>query len=162
MSSKVASYKKVFEKKLFFSFLRYSTSSGVYALVNEIDQKVHIQSSYNVINSIIQSIPNFNKKDQKRFHIQLLEFCDSKFLIAEKHKWIQHYKSLGYTTYIKPAVYTPRTQLINKHNRVRVQVQLISKGRRVFPIQDFPTQDAADNFIAVTSVYEMLLLIASI
>lgn len=168
--SKIDSYKTQFEKRLFFRFLLEYNKAGVYALINEKHKKIFIQSSSNIINhvgnqvNLLSKRHHFNKlliKDRKYLNIKLLEYCENRFKDIMKLKWIEHYKSLGYTIYNteKIPVYRVRKAVVMlERGLMDMQVQLVSLGKRVSPVASFKTEIEADEFIKNNTVYDMLIL----
>lgn len=166
----VNTYQKQLEKRLFFRFLLKANKSGVYALVNEKQKKILVQSASHVMKHLGNNVallskkihPNKQlKKDRRYLSIKLLEQCDSAYKEVCKLKWIEHYRNLGYIIYNteKLPVYTVRKTIVYANtSSFRMQVQLVSKGKRVVPVKNFLTDTEASEFIKTTTVYDLLLM----
>lgn len=168
--SKILSYAKVLEKRLFFRYLLHlNQEPGVYALINNKHKKIYIQASPNVTKSLGDVIAQIasrictNKdviRDRKYLSIKILEHGDFPFI--NKLKWIAHYRSLGWEIYNKEVLptYKVRMQFVHR-DVVRTQVQLISGGKKIFPIKNCKSKEEAKEFIASHTVYDMLKMLKS-
>ena len=168
--SKILSYQKVLEKRLFFRYLLHvNEEPGVYALINNKQKKIYIQSSSNITKHLGDLISQISIKictnkemvrDRKYLSIKILELGD--YPAINKLKWIAHYEAEGFIIYNQEKIpqYTPRTRPVHSVV-VRTQVQLVSNGRRVQSVKNFPTKKEAEDFIATTTVFDMLKMIAS-
>jgi len=158
-TSKILSYKKIFEKKLFLRFLSTLQCPGTFALVNKKDKKVYVHSSFNVLKSIECSLLKFPAKDRIRMNIELLGECVIDDILIEKYKWMEHYKTLGYTLYNRQTAYTLRPRVMTDEYNIFVQVELVTAGKRAIPVAKFPTMEKAQAFMDTSPIYDILLLI---
>lgn len=168
LKSKILSYAKVLEKRLFFRYLLYiNEEPGVYALLNKKHKKIYIQSSSNITKSLGDIISQIATKictnkdmlrDRKYLSIKILETGD--FPSINKLKWIQFYRNEGWTIYNKEILpqYKARLQVVHR-DVVRTQVQLVSGGKRIFPIKNCKTNSEAKEFLNTYSVFDMLKMI---
>lgn len=168
IKSKILSYQKVIEKRLFFRYLLHlDTEAGVFALINNKHKRIYIQSSASInkyLGNLIATIADktsTNKeliRDRKYLSIKILELGD--FPQINKLKWIAHYRSQGFAIYNQETLpeYKVRTRIIHREV-VRTQVQLVSGGKRVFSVKNCATNKEAKEFIATHTVFDMLKLI---
>jgi hypothetical protein len=156
---KVLSYKKIFEKKLFFKFLLTLKGDGVFSLVNKRDKKVYFLPTDNIIKSIIAATSLFSMRDLKRMHIEILSQKPEDFVSLYTMR--QSYIDKGYTFYNRQPSYKAATRLMHDYRSVYVEVHLRTGGGRIMPIGEFKTQIDAEAFIANNSVHSMLKMIQS-
>lgn len=168
IKSKILSYAKVLEKRLFFRYLLHvNESPGVYALINKKHKKIYIQGTSNITKSLGDMIAQIASKictnkdmirDRKYLSIKILEAGDFPFI--NKLKWISYYCAQGWTIYNKENLpqYKARLQIVHR-DVVRTQVQLVSGGKRIFPIKNCKTNGEAKEFINNHSVFDMLKML---
>jgi hypothetical protein len=140
---------------------------SVFAIINEKKKKVFIAASSNPhqsLGTIVHSLKNkthANKElraDLKNLSFSLLESTENaKFLQALKFKWRLHFESLGYTLYNVDNVgsYSLKMRVLDI---AKVQVGLLSKGKRFLPVQLFDNVWDAKSFIESTSITDALIL----
>lgn len=170
MKSKINSYKKILEKKLLFKYLLGDLSSpSIYAFVNEKDKKILIQASSEPMASIGRQVSDLGnrihsnrelKKDRKHLRLIILQtnIVNLKLLKIEKLKFIMEYIKDGYTLYNKEKI--PTYNIRKYFNGFNLEVQLISKGKRVISIRDnFKSDSEANKFISENSVISLLRLV---
>lgn len=169
-NSKILSYQKILEKRLFFRYLLHINSeSGVYALVNVKYKKIYVQGTLNIIKSLGDMISQIATKictnkdmirDRKYLSIKILETGDFPFI--NKLKWLDYYRKEGWTIYNQENLpkYKIRLQVVHR-DAVRTQVQLISGGKRVFSIKNCKTKKEAKDFISKHSVFDLLKMLKS-
>lgn len=168
---KINSYKKVFEKKLFFKFLLNTSKPCVWALVNEKHKMIYIHASskpHEAIGRTISCLSNntFSIKDMRRDkqHLKLLileQFLNSKYLVIDKLKWFDHYKKLGYALYNTEKIpsYLVFTKLIGLYGRYCMGIFIRSSGRRTYRVTTFFSEHEAEDFLKNTSVYDVLKML---
>ncbi len=167
-NSKILSYAKVLEKRLFFRYLLYiNKEPGVYALINNKHKKIFIQSSSNITKSLGDIISQIatrictNKeliRDRKYLSIKILETGD--FPSINKLKWISYYRTQNWTIYNKETLpqYKARLQVVHR-DVVRTQVQLVSGGKRIFPVKNCKTKAEAKEFLNTYTVFDILKML---
>ncbi len=139
----------------------------MYALINKKHKKIYIQGTPNVTKSLGDMISQIatrictNKdiiRDRKYLSIKILETGDFPFI--NKLKWIQHYRDDGWTIYNKESLpqYKARLQIVHI-KAVRTQVQLVSGGKRIFPVVNFKTTVEAKEFLNTHSIFDMLKIL---
>lgn len=166
--SRIHSYKKQVEKRMFLRYVLETTFPAVVALVNEKDKKILIHAArnpYQFLGNIAQSLVNRthpNKqliKDQKKLYFKILSpYSISRYGIVDKLEWIAHYRSTGWTLYNTEKLATYRVAKAVTQD-MKVQVRLVSAGRRIYPVREFESVQEADSFISTTTVYDMMRII---
>lgn len=173
-NSKILSYKKTFEKKLFFKYLLLTNQPGVYALINEKDKKVYIGCSNAPIVALSKHIAMLAnrthplkeiKKDRNKLKMSILCSCEGPY--KELHKLIEIENAIkrGYELYNIENLpqYKARIRLI--HNKYpgegyKVVVQLVNKGKRTFDVRQFNNRTEAEIWLNVNgNVFALLRMV---
>ena|SRR5271165_4429526 len=166
-NQKILSYQNKLEKRLFFRYLLLANKPGVYALVNEKEKKVFVQGAKSVVSHICDNAfalaHNLHRckelrKDRKKLQIKILSYCDNKHKDIEKLKWVHHYQVLGYHIYNteKLPIYNIE-QHITKDFKVLVAIR--DRSNKFYEIQKFSSQNEADAFIKLHSLYDLIKLV---
>jgi hypothetical protein len=162
---KTLSQQKFLEKRLMFKYLLHlSVTSGVFALINETDKRILIKSAKNVVKtlfSIISNIPWWYGKDlyrdRHKLRVMLLAECPASRLDGHKLAFIEQYKAQGYTLYNKERLpaYKVKKRVTEE---AKVDIVLVSAGKRVYTVATVDTNAEADRFISDTSLADMMKL----
>ena len=162
--SKILSYEKVIRKGYFLKYLAQANKSAIYALINERDKRVYVGSAKypiseagRVISDIyspMRCIYQQMKTDKKRLKFLILEY--TKQLKIDKWKWMDYYKTLGYSIYNESIMPIYSIRKFNNVSTRKVEVQIVTKGKRVSFVKEFKTNDEADLYIKDTSIFDML------
>ncbi len=160
-NKKIQAQQKYLEKRLMFKYLLQLDSAGVYALINEKDKKILIKSSNSIVKSMFDAVANIKwhskelNKDKKKLQLLILTTCDINVKEIEKAKLIEQYRISGYSLYNKEKIPAYRIKK-NPNERMKIQVSVVSAGKRVYDVAEFNTDAEASVFIAETNVYDML------
>lgn len=168
---------KLLEKKLLFRGLMEASGPAVYCLINERDKRVYILATSDLIKSLASQSSMLGrrshplkelKRDKKNIVFKLLETIEdtpdvillSDALFISKYKWIKHYSDLGYTLYNSNRSPKYKTR-VSYTETYKARVDLVTGGRKVFPVKEFDTEAQATAFIANNSVFDLLILAKS-
>lgn len=167
---------KLLEKKLFYRALMEAAIPAIYALINERDKKIYIIATLDLTKSLSAQASQLGrrthsikplKKDKGLVTFKLLETIDapdaarlSATLHVAKYKWTEHYTTQGYTHYNETQMpcYKARVSYTETY---RARVDLVTNGRKVFPVREFKTQAEAEAFIANNSIFDLLIIAKS-
>jgi|GEM_PF-7113959 hypothetical protein len=162
---KIDSYKKHIEKRFFFRHLLESSKPSIVALINEKDKKILIhatQSPYQFMGNIAallskkQHVNKELRRDRKKLSFKILsQYSTSNEGLVNKLERIDYYKSQGYTIYNTEKLPHYKVHVVMT-TEYKLQVRLISAGRRVYPIKEFITQKEADEFVSSHTIFDML------
>lgn len=160
------SYSKVITKHYFLEYIIETNHSGVYALINEKHKRVYIQGAKRILSSAMDLLGSIGDNscptkelidDRSNLSLKILEQnINPKHIKILKYKWIDKYKTEGYTIYNteKLPVYN-KTIIINEDGLFELLV--ITGGKRVRSVKTFSDRQSLDKYVESTNVYDMLL-----
>ena len=164
--SKINSYEKLFQRRLFLQYIGIMNKPSVWALINEKHKRVYIGASKEPLSALMSLLGQLYskhrtkmpllKEDRKWCLFKILETTNE--LRVSKWEWMDKYIKMGYSLYNIETLpkYTVRLQ-INIHKKL-IYVQLVSGGGRVKTVGEFKTEDEANEFIAANSIFSMMRL----
>lgn len=162
--SKVFSYTNILSKRLFLQFIGKVNHSAVWAFVNEKDKKVYIAASklpITAASGVVSGLYTTHKprikemkKHRHKLAFKILEHC--KTLSFSKWEWMDRYQKMGYSLYNTETVPLYRTEIAMNTKTKTMDVQVITKGKRVYYIKSFLSLQEAEEYVSNTSVFTML------
>lgn len=171
LKTKIKSYQKILEKRLFFQYLVDFNKPSIIALINEKDKKIYIQSAKHPMVAIASLVRELGhkyhgniklRKDVRRLQVKILEsFETGRELSIEKAKWMYEYLKLGYQLYNKERlpIYTLIKQVDETEDGFDVTVVVKTAGKRLYPVQTFLNHQEADQFISQVNVFDALRMV---
>lgn len=152
------------------TFLRYAIKHegcACYAFINEKKKRAYIQSTSSLFTSLSRNIVSIANKQHKNKQLRIdrgqlkFKFLESfehaSACLSYKMKWVEHYKELGYSLYNleKMPKYLKR---IGLNSNFKVQVQILSAGKRIFGVKEFDTIEEAQEWADKTSLADCLII----
>lgn len=151
-----------------FDDLKTYTKAGTFALVNELDRRVYIGASKNLLSTLARHIEQIEDgrhsvtdlipvKDKLVARLVTSDIDDDCLLKYKKHELAKWYEAQGYKLYNPTDIptYTPIVRY--NRNKKSVDVLLKSKGYSYKLVRSFPDKVEANEYLKNTSLYDMIL-----
>lgn len=169
---------KLLEKRLLFRDLMEASGPAIYCLINEKDKRVYVLSTTDLVKSVAAQASMLGrrthpikalKRDKKYIAFKLLEMIKetdalslANALFIAKYRWIAHYDAHNeaYAHYNAHRTPTYRAR-ISYTETYKAQVELVSNGRKIYPVREFATEAEAQAFIANNTIISLLIIAKS-
>lgn len=158
--------KNIMEKPWFFRASTSLTGSAVYVLVNERGRKVLVVAAVDFWASLARNInliaraQHGSKQLVRARNVLKVKVLETGFHPSlcelKKAAYVEQYKKLGYSIYNLERVgsYTVR---VGFSFEGRPQVQVVSKGKRVWGGREFSTLEEAEEYVATCTLDQAVI-----